>query len=77
MEKFTAEKAIETIKSATITIFGQTVREFNYGHQQRAELQKMAENSLISPIEYYKALKMIWSSSAMFDSCKRSELETL
>lgn len=77
MTKLTAEKAIENIKAITTTVFGQTVRKFNYGYQHRAALQAMAENNEISPKEYYKALKLVWDSSAMLDSCKRSEFEIL
>jgi hypothetical protein len=67
--------AINKIKRETTTFMSQKVMAHPYEHQQRAELQKMAECGEISPTEYWKALKIVGLPRT--ESLRAAEIESL
>jgi 1,4-alpha-glucan branching enzyme len=74
MEKFTAEQAIEKIKSIKTNFMGHEVAKYE-PIIIRAKLESMARANMISPAEYNKALNITWDM--MSDGEKRKEFERL
>lgn len=60
MTQFTAQQAIDQIKSVRTTCFGVDAQKYNYAVDVREQLQIMCEAGKLSPAEYYKALKITW-----------------
>ncbi|EMS77184.1 hypothetical protein [Desulfotignum phosphitoxidans] len=78
MTRLTAQQAIDSITAETIQVFGQTAQKHTTGIAIRARLQQMAEKNDISPAEYNKALKIIWSDPVrMSEAIKAAEYEEL
>jgi len=70
-----AQEAIDQIKSVKTKFMGHTVKKHNYAIDIRSELQKMAENNEISPLELWKSLRLTWPK--MSKSEKGAEFDNL
>ena len=70
-----AQEAINKIKAAKTVFMGIEVNAHNYAIETRDRLQEMAEKAILSPIEYWIALRLTWPQ--MSDSEKRAELENI
>lgn len=73
--RLTADKAIKEIEAVKISFMGFIVPKFNYQREIRRELCKLAEKNIISPSEYWKALKTTWEKMDKYD--KATELAML
>lgn len=67
MKKLTANEAIKRIEAGKISFMGFIVPKFNYQREIRQELCKLAEKNLITPHEYWKALKTTWAKMDKYD----------
>lgn len=72
-----ATEAINKIKSIRTTFLRQDVQKYNYPTEIREQLQKMSEQNEITPLEYYKALKITWDQMKNWDSLKAAEYAEL